>query len=220
MIDKVIKRSKGRPTTDSAFAVDDEKCMEAALDAFAEFGFEGTSVRDIARKIGVSHSLLNAKFGTKRALWSAAFDFGMTRLHARMSAFEDAGTKGFDLPEQLRLVSLNFLQGLAESPAIFKIMNNEGGHPSERLDYIVERFFHQRTWAFTTILQKGQKEGIFKKVNPVIPFTLLAHGAGALLALTPLIETVDPRLAPSGKVNRKSLEDVVDIIIRGLQEEE
>ena len=190
--------------------------MEAALEAFSEFGFEGTSVREISRKIGVSHSLLNAKFGSKQSLWAAAFDFGMDRLHARMSAFDEVDAPDDDLPAQLRQVSQNFLLGLVESPAIFKIMNTEGGHPNDRLDYIVRKFFHQRTWAFSTILKKGQKEGIFKKVNPVIPFTLLAHGAGALIALRPLIEAVDPHLTASNKVIRKSLEDSVDVIVDGL----
>ena len=96
------------------------------------------------------------------------------------------------------------------------IMNAEGGHQSDRLDYIVQKFFHQRNWAFTDILKKGQSTGVFKKVNPVVPFTMLAHGAGAMLALRPLIQTVDPRLTASDRAVRKSLEDSVDIIVTGL----
>ena len=53
-------------------------------------------------------------------------------------------------------------------------------------------------------------------MNPVVPFTLLAHGAGAMLALRPLIKTVDPRLTASDRAVQKSLEDAVDIIVTGL----
>ena len=215
MTGKVLKRGKGRPAANGDLAVDEQLCMEVALDTFAEFGFEGTSVREISRRLGISHSLLNAKYGSKQALWALAFDFGMERLHARMAAFDTVGEAGHDLPGQLRQVSLNFLLGLVDSPAIFKIMNAEGGHSSERLEYIVRKFFHQRTWAFTTLLKKGQKEGVFRKVNPVLPFTLLAHGAGALLALQPLIEAVDPRLTATDREVRRSLETVVDIIVSG-----
>lgn len=216
MMSKTVKRGKGRPAAGGRHVVDEERCMEIALETFAEFGFEGASVRDISRKSGISHSLLNAKYGSKRGLWTAAFDFGMDRLYHRMAAYEQTAEPDDDLPEQLRQVSLNFLMGLVESPTIFMIMNAEGGHQSDRLDYIVQKFFHQRNWAFTDILTKGQSTGVFKKVNPVVPFTLLAHGAGAILALRPLIQTVDARLTASNRAVRKSLEDSVDIIVTGL----
>jgi AcrR family transcriptional regulator len=44
--------------------------LEAALSAFAEHGFHGASMRDIAARAGVSQSLLHHHFGTKEALWS------------------------------------------------------------------------------------------------------------------------------------------------------
>ncbi|MCA8906064.1 MAG: helix-turn-helix transcriptional regulator, partial [Hyphomonas sp.] len=119
MTGKVLKRGKGRPAADGDLAVDEQLCMEVSLDTFAEFGFEGTSVREISRRLGISHSLLNAKYGSKQALWALAFDFGMERLHARMAAFDTVGEAGHDLPGQLRQVSLNFLLGLVDSPAIF-----------------------------------------------------------------------------------------------------
>jgi AcrR family transcriptional regulator len=44
--------------------------LEAALAAFAEHGFHGASMRDIAARAGVSQSLLHHHFGTKDALWN------------------------------------------------------------------------------------------------------------------------------------------------------
>lgn len=44
--------------------------IEAALAAFAEHGFHGASMRDIATRAGVSQSLLHHHFGTKEALWN------------------------------------------------------------------------------------------------------------------------------------------------------
>jgi AcrR family transcriptional regulator len=44
--------------------------LEASLAAFAENGFHGASMRDIAARAGVSQSLLHHHFGTKEALWS------------------------------------------------------------------------------------------------------------------------------------------------------
>lgn len=44
--------------------------VEAALAAFAEHGFHGASMRDIAARAGVSQSLVHHHFGSKDALWN------------------------------------------------------------------------------------------------------------------------------------------------------
>jgi AcrR family transcriptional regulator len=61
--------------------LDDGACLDRALEAFAERGFEGASLREIATACGVSHGLLNARFGSKLGLWTAAVEQGMDRLH-------------------------------------------------------------------------------------------------------------------------------------------
>ena len=44
--------------------------IEAALAAFAEHGFHGASMRDIAGRAGISQSLVHHHFGNKDALWN------------------------------------------------------------------------------------------------------------------------------------------------------
>lgn len=44
--------------------------LEAALGAFAEKGFHGAAMRDIAGRAGVSQSLVHHHFGNKEALWN------------------------------------------------------------------------------------------------------------------------------------------------------
>lgn len=47
--------------------------LRAALELFAAKGFEGTSVRDIARAVGLSESVLYAHFDNKQAIFDAVF---------------------------------------------------------------------------------------------------------------------------------------------------
>jgi AcrR family transcriptional regulator len=49
-------------------AVSTEEILEVALQTFAEKGDEGTSVRDIARRLNVSHNLIPIRIGTKEEL--------------------------------------------------------------------------------------------------------------------------------------------------------
>jgi AcrR family transcriptional regulator len=48
------------------------RILQKARDAFAEMGFAGASIRDIAREAGVTHSMITYHFGTKDGLWREA----------------------------------------------------------------------------------------------------------------------------------------------------
>lgn len=63
-------RRRGRPP--KAIAADTKaELMRAALNLFAAHGYEGTSVRAIARAVGLSESVLYAHFDSKRAIFEA-----------------------------------------------------------------------------------------------------------------------------------------------------
>ena len=51
-----------------------QKLLDAALEAFSENGFKGTSTRDIAERAGVHHPLITYHFKNKETLWRAAAD--------------------------------------------------------------------------------------------------------------------------------------------------
>jgi AcrR family transcriptional regulator len=74
------KRRPGRPARTDLPAAAADACLDRALEAFAERGFEGASIREIAAASGVSHGLLNVRFGSKMGLWIAAVDHGHRQL--------------------------------------------------------------------------------------------------------------------------------------------
>ncbi len=65
-------RRRGRPPKVDAIDTK-EVLLRAALTLFARNGYEGTSVRDIARAVGLSESVLYAHFSGKRAIFDAVF---------------------------------------------------------------------------------------------------------------------------------------------------
>jgi AcrR family transcriptional regulator len=67
---EVTTRRRGRPPKAQAGDTRAE-LMRAALDLFAAHGYEGTSVRAIARAVGLSESVLYAHFDSKRAIFDA-----------------------------------------------------------------------------------------------------------------------------------------------------
>ena len=205
-------RKRGRPAI-GEMTVDDAACLNAALTAFADRGYDGTSVREVARTLGVSHGLLNAKFGSKRALWEAAVGYGMDRLHTHMSTLAVDRAGDDDIVRRMRLACRNFVVGLAEVPAIIQLMNVEGATPGDRLAFIADRFFRSRTWPIQSLLEAGQAQGLFRPVAVAVPFTLLAHGAGALIALRPLVEATGGEGTPPPFDHAM---EAAELIVRGL----
>ena len=92
-------RRRGRPPKSDAGDTK-ELLLQAALALFADKGYEGTSVRDIARSVGLSESVLYAHFSSKRAI----FDAVLARLGplSAIAALNDIGDPDVDPPGFLR----------------------------------------------------------------------------------------------------------------------
>lgn len=92
-------RRRGRPPKSDAGDTK-ELLLQAALTLFAEKGYEGTSVRDIARSVGLSESVLYAHFSSKRAIFESVFE-RLGPLSAS-AALNDLGDADADPPGFLR----------------------------------------------------------------------------------------------------------------------
>lgn len=58
------------------------KIRDAAIELFAEAGYRGTSIRDVARAAGVSGGLVQHHFGSKEGLRSGCDEYVKETLHA------------------------------------------------------------------------------------------------------------------------------------------
>lgn len=217
MVSAAGKRRRGRPSHAEEPVARDEACLDRALEAFAERGFEGASIREIAAASGVSHGLLNARFGSKQGLWIAAVDRGMDRLHSRMVQLQSEFPADVGVEERMYAACVDFLETVAEFPAIIQLMNVEGSRRSDRLDYIVRTFFRERSWPIAALLEEGRAKGVFRDVHITVPFTMLAHGAGALVALRALVEAVDERLRTEPEAMSRTIASAAELIVRGLK---
>src|SRR5271155_4283689 len=72
-----VRRGRGRPARDAAPVIDDEALLDAAFEAFSQRGYEGVAVRELGRRLGISHNLIRVRFGSKEDLWRRAVDTRM-----------------------------------------------------------------------------------------------------------------------------------------------
>jgi len=85
------------------------RLMEAALLAFAEKGFEGASVREIARSAKANPAMIAYHFGGKDGLYEAAMRWVCTDFHSRVQ--EIIGAAG---PEMDRGTALESIRTIVE----------------------------------------------------------------------------------------------------------
>jgi TetR/AcrR family transcriptional regulator len=139
--------------------VDDSQLLDLLLDAFADLGFDGTSVRAICRHLGVSHNMIHQRYQSKDAAWTAAVDHGFARLQATLFApMEDV-----EGVEALRLVMRRWVDVTVAQPALARIIHQESARPGPRFDYMYERYIGPvQDMARATVLQQ-QEAGLVRQ---------------------------------------------------------
>lgn len=107
-----------------------DQILRAAVEAFAERGFDGTSTAAVARAAGVTQPLVHHHFGSKRGLYDAVLDalFGpmLDRVREAMAEVE-AGPPEAGLRHLLASLTL----AMAAEPALARLLVVEGGREGE-----------------------------------------------------------------------------------------
>lgn len=207
------RRPRGRPSHTDVAAPTEAALLDAALEAFAEDGFNGTSVRDVARRLGVSHNLLPQRFGSKERLWYAAVDHGFASVAADLKVEIDAD----DPFVTLRATIVTAVMVFASHPAVLKILNYEAVRPGPRLDYLFQRHVGPVAIGVEKNLEVLQRCGLARPVPWAGFYFLVIHGAAGPLTLSPLAEHFGHRVSADDPVAlRAYAEAIAELLVSGI----
>src|SRR5216683_3129569 len=174
----VAPRGRGRPRAGEE--IDLGALLQAALEAFAETGYDGTSARELSRRLGVSHALLTARFGSKEGLWFAAMEHVLAQTEQTWR--EVADSPSLDDLEALRRGVVRQVIFSAAHPQVLRIMNHEGAIDSPRVRFVMDRFVNPLRPGVERLLARLVAA---KRIRPV-PYATLHFlavvGGGALYA--------------------------------------
>ncbi len=162
--------------------VTQQKLLGAAIDAFAENGFKGTSTRDIAERAGVHHPLITYHFKNKDKLWRAAADHIFTNFS---NALVNAVSENSEECPKKRMSELiyAYITYAKEHPALHKVMVQEASYPNPRLDWLIDTHLKPIFNTSTELLRNLQDLGVAVPGNPAILFNMIRLTTGGLLAL-------------------------------------
>jgi AcrR family transcriptional regulator len=145
---------------------------------FAERGFDGTCIREIAQRAGATTGLIYHYYGSKEDLYltlmeSAASD--LTRQIEEIAAGRDSPQ------EKVRQVIRAFLDSYRARPQHFQLVHRaiDEFHPAVLA--LAERWFSRVYRAVQTIAEEGMRGNIFKPFpSHMVPFIVLSLTMHAL----------------------------------------
>ena len=93
------QRKSGRPAKVPGEKGTKEKIFDAAVDLFAEKGYEGVSIRDIAKAVGIKESSVYKHYSSKDAILDIIFEYLKARLYPQQAS-------GVDMDAMLEALTL------------------------------------------------------------------------------------------------------------------
>lgn len=159
-----------------------QKLLDAAIEAFSECGFKGTSTRDIAERAGVHHPLITYHFKNKDRLWRSSADRIWREFNATLSqALKDADQN--DPRAQMAAAIRAYVRFAQQQPALHRMTVQESSVPNPRLDWLVETHLRPFFDRAVARIQGLQERGIAPPGNPALLFNMIRGAAGSLTAL-------------------------------------
>ncbi len=186
-----------------------QKLLDAAIEAFSENGFKGTSTRDIAERAGVHHPLITYHFKNKDQLWRAAADRVFRDFRRSLTdSFEESQV--LDPKERMAQMIRAYVFYAKSQPALHKVLVQEASYPNPRLDWLIETHLKPFFDASFGLIEELQRMGVAPAGNPALLFNMIRLSTGGLLALgnelrnSSGLDVEDP----------DTLEELADMIVR------
>jgi AcrR family transcriptional regulator len=189
---------------------DEAEVLARGLSAFAELGYDGASVRELARRLGVSHNFINDRYGSKEQFWRAVVDRSLAAQVERLRAM--LIVSGDDDLSRLRNLVNAFHQANIAEPDLPRIMQYESIRGGERLEYVFQHYLVPVRDAVAPLVQKLIDQG---RVRP-FPIDVMVYAVVAMTSVNgeiPLVSLLGDTFAadPSGFARMLS-----DIVVDGL----
>jgi TetR/AcrR family transcriptional regulator len=169
------------------------------------------SVRELTRKLGVSHNLVHHHFGSKQELWRAALDHGVG--HTAKELFELLG-ESVGSPDSRQILRHGLERGIAllnRRPSVVRILSDESAHPGPRLDYLYQHYLGPLVDMLSRFLAESRVHG-FRDVDSRVAALFVLSSASAQFTHDALANKLGLGRASQGGYT----EALVDLVLGGL----
>ncbi len=181
-VNKSARKPRPRRRTLELAGNTQERILAAALEVFAEQGFDGAKTRDIAERAGANLGLINYYFASKEKLWRAAVASAFTELVREVGDLTAVPASPSPADERARLERLlrGFVHFVARRPAFMRLMNDEGKRDGPRMRWLADHYVRPLFDALRRLVEAAQARGVVADM-PAVSVHYIALGAAGLL---------------------------------------
>ncbi|MCE7004299.1 TetR/AcrR family transcriptional regulator [Kibdelosporangium philippinense] len=205
-----MTRRPGRRTADQPAVPDEQEILDQGLHAFAELGYDGTSVRELAKRLNVSHNFINDRYGSKAAFWRAAVHGAFNRIKTDIEAA--IAEHGDDDANRLGNMVRAFYRAAGRQPDVNRLMADESNRESDRLDFVHSTYLQPILTALEPTLQRLVKAGRLPDVPMHMLFVALT-GPAIALTQAPLTQRLG---RPADADIIKDADTLAELVLLGL----
>ena len=146
--------------------------INAAIELFAEKGFEGSSIRDLATRAEVNVAMVNYYFGSKDKLFEAIVEHKASFMRGRLD--EIATNTTLSEIEKIDAIIESYVGKILSQPSFHRVLHQEllMGERGTMHENII-KIFVKNTKTIREIIEKGMKKKVFKKVDPELTMATL-----------------------------------------------
>ncbi len=136
--------------------------LQTAEELFAEMGFSGTSVRDIADKAGINVAMISYYFGSKEKLLEAIFNYRAEGTAQKLE--EILKTKELSPLDKVNTMIDYYIDKFNTQSCFHKIMMREQVTVNKTITSDIIHHFKKRNQELVKqLVHEGQKTGVFVK---------------------------------------------------------
>ncbi len=151
-----------------------EKLLAAATRLFAEKGFAGVSIRQLAEAAGVNSAMISYYYGGKEGLYEAVL---ITQYERLLKKFEAVAALEAPVDEKIRqYAEVIRLTHTADQPLMARLIQGELTSPTACMEKVVRNYTSRIARIVSGIVQQGVEDGEFRQDIPPLFATLALAG--------------------------------------------
>src|ERR1700751_3855265 len=200
MAKKAVRREPPRKRAEQQRSIETRAAiLNAAIAEFAERGFEGASIRAIADRLRLPHTLITYHYRSKDILWRAAAEHAFAQIR---NEWDISTPEQSDLSPltRLRQEYTTLFRYTVAFPEFHRFMRQEALTNNPRLKWVVETVLTPLLGRLLRQIIEAQKQGLLPAVDPIlfhymmVSLTATLSEFGPEMRVTSGLSSEDPKV--------------------------